>query len=192
MASVALAAPSDAAAGVDVRRSGETYVVHASATVAADRRTAFETLTDYERLPDFVPDIRSTRVVARDGNRLVVEHVGAFDLLFFSTPVRVRLAVEHQPFDRVLARSAPGTVDGEEPTVRAFSGRYELTALATAPVAVRLDYDASFQLAHGLPPLIDTVFGEAIVAQGMRRHFEAMLAEIERRHAARAAPAEAR
>jgi hypothetical protein len=189
---VALSGPLDAAASVDVRRSGETYIVHASGTVAADRRTAFETLTDYERLREFVPDVRSSRVVARDGNRLVVEHVGAFDLLFFSTPVRVRLAVEHQPYERVLARSAPGAVDGEEPTVRSFSGRYELTALAAAPAAVRLDYDASFQLVHGLPALIDTVFGEAIVAHGMRRHFEAMLAEIERRHAARAAPAETR
>lgn len=189
---MSLPATAAATAVVDVQRTGDGYVVHASGTVAADRRVAWETLTDYEHLRDFVPDIRSSRVVARNGNRLVVEHVGSFQLLFMKTPVRVRLAVEHAPYERVLARSEPGRVADEEPTVRAFSGRYLLTALSGSPAGTRLDYDASFELVRGMPDLIDTVFGEAIVTHGMRRHFEAMLNEIERRQAVLAATPEKR
>jgi hypothetical protein len=185
LTSLAGAAPAAAKAVVDVHRSGAGYVVHASATVTADARTAFETLTDYERLREFVPDVESSRVVSRRGNHLVVEHVGAFHLLFLSTPVRVRLAVEHEPFQRVNARSEPGRIGDEEPTVHDFSGRYVLTPVGQPAGAVRLDYDASFQLAHGLPEFINTVFGEVMVARGMRRHFEAMLNEIERRQAER-------
>jgi hypothetical protein len=187
-----LAPAASSKAVVDVQRAGDGYVVHATGTAAADPRTAWETLTDYERLRDFVPDIESSRVVSRNGNRLIVEHVGAFHLLFLSAPVRVRLAVEHEPYQRVLARSEPGRIGNEEPTVLGFTGRYVLTTLTDSPAAVRLEYDASFQLAHGLPELIYAVFGEALVATGMRRHFEAMLAEIERRQALLAAAPEKR
>jgi hypothetical protein len=49
---------------------------------------------------------------------------------------------------------------------------------------VRLDYDARFELATPLPPLVGTLFGVAAVRQTMRAQFEAMLREIERRQQA--------
>jgi hypothetical protein len=45
-----------------------------------------------------VPEITWSRAVARDGNRLIVEQAGTFEPLWLSMPVRVRLAVEHEPF----------------------------------------------------------------------------------------------
>lgn len=172
-----------AATVVDVQRDGDGYAVHASGRAAADQRVAWDTLTDYEHLNEFVPDIERSRVVARDGNRLIVEHVGAFHLLFLSLPVRVRLAVEHHPHWRVQARSEPGRVGNEEPTLTSVSSQYRLTPLPPPEGGVRVDYDARFRLARVLPDFLDSVVGKPLVEHGLRRHFEAMLNEIERRHA---------
>jgi len=166
-----------------VQRDGESYVVHASGHVAADPQVAWETLTDYDHLSEFVPDIERSRVVAREGNRLIVEHVGAFHLLFLSMPVRVRLAVEHDPYRRVQARTEPGKVGTEEPTLASVSSQYRLTPLLQPHSGVRVDYDARFRLDDTLPDLVDSMFGRRIVEHGLRRHFEAMLNEIERRQA---------
>lgn len=181
LASALLAGASVAAPVVEVRREEGAYVVHASGYVAADPRIAWDTLTDYERLSQFVPDIDASRVVARHGNRLIVEYLGAFQLFFVALPVRVRLAVEHEPYDRVVARTDPGQVGGGEQTLASLSAQYRLTREPAAPEGVRVDYDARFRLVEVLPEFVDTVFGRAIVAHGLRRHFEAMLDEIERR-----------
>ena len=189
LASLLLTTAFAATSTVDVRSDGATYSVHASGVVPADARTAFETLTDYEHLRDFVPDIESSRVVSRDGNGLLVEYVGAFQLLWFSMPVRVRLAVQHQPYVRVVAGTAPGLVGSEEPTLRSMVAQYTVTPSESPARDVRVDYDARFELAEGVSTFIDTLFGDALVKRGLRRHFEAMLAEIERRQTVAAVPA---
>jgi hypothetical protein len=171
---------------LDVRRDGGTFFVLASAELAADPRVAWDTITDYERLPEFVPGIERSRVLARDGNRLTVEQRGVFRLYFFVRPVRLRLDVRHEPFSKVLARSVPGAVDGEAATLRSFVGRYSLTVVRVGSRAgVRLDYEAQFELAEELPPVLGAVFGTALVRSSMRGQFEALLREIERRQAAR-------
>jgi hypothetical protein len=169
-----------------VQRDGNVYVVHASGRVAADQRVAWDTLTDYDHLSEFVSDIQRSRVLVRDGNRLIVEHVGVFRLVFVAIPVRVRLAVEHDPYERVLARTEPGKVGTEEPTLQSVASRYRLTPLPAPPGGVRIDYDARFGLGDMLPEFVDSLIGRRLVEHGLRRHFEAMLNEIERRQVARA------
>jgi carbon monoxide dehydrogenase subunit G len=187
---IALAASSAAAgataATIAVERDGERFHVRASAEIQADPRTAWETITDYEKLREFVPDVEHSRVIARNGGRLVVEHRGAFHLLFIEIPVRVRLAVQHEPYERVVARSQAGMVGGEPQTLRDFAGTYVLTVVGRDRRAgVRLDYESRFELAEPLPPILGQLFGTAMVQRGMRQQFEAMVREIERRQAAR-------
>lgn len=160
--------------------------MRAHAEIRADPRIAWETITDYERLREFLPDVEHSRVVVRDGSRLVVEHRGAFHLFFIDVPVRVRLAVQHDPYERVVARSQAGAVDGAAQTLRDFTGTYVLTVVGRERRAgVRLDYESQFELAEPLPPVLGYLFGTAMVQRGMRQQFEAMVQEIERRQAAR-------
>lgn len=176
------------AALIEVSLDGGTYRVHASAQLAADQKVAWETLTDYERLREFVPGVTRARILARNGNELTIEQLGVFPVLFFDLPVQVRLAVQHTPYTLVLAHLAASPADAGEPTLRSFSGRYVLTAsgLAQRP-GVRLDYDAEFELARPLPAVIGSLFGVAAVRRTMREQFEAMLREIDRRQALLAA-----
>jgi hypothetical protein len=101
--------------------------------------------------------------------------------MFFEMPVRVRLAVQHDPSQRVVARTEPGNVGAEEPTLKSVSSQYRLTPLPAPTGGVRVDYDARFGLGDMLPGFVDSLFGRRVVEHGLRRHFEAMLSEIERR-----------
>lgn len=176
------------AAELEVWREGSVFHLQASAALAVDPRVAWDTLTDHEHLSDFIDAIERSRVVTRDGNRSIVEHVGTQQILLFKLPVRVRLAVTHEPYERVRARSTPGMIDGAAPTLRSFEGSYTLTVVSVQKRAgVRIDYRAQFEMAERLPPVIDPLFGRALVAHMARQHFEAMLREIERRQARRAA-----
>jgi hypothetical protein len=172
---------------VAVERDGDTFYVRARASVAVDPRVAWETITDYEHMRDFLPNIERSRVVARNGTRLTVEHIGQFPLFFFDIPVRVRLGIVQQPYERIVARSEAGEVDGEPQTLRSFSGSYDLTVITVEHRAgIRLEYESRFELAEPLPPILGDLFGTAMVTKTVRLQFEAMVREMVRRQAARA------
>lgn len=172
---------------VTVERDGDTFFVRARASVAVDPRVAWETITDYERMREFLPNVERSKVIARSGSRMTVEHVGSFPLFFFEVPVRMRLRIVQQPFERVVARSEPGEVDGAPQTLRSFTGTYELAVINVERRAgVRLEYESQFELANPLPPIVGDLFGTAMVTKTVRLQFEAMVREMARRQASRA------
>lgn len=167
---------------VDVQRDAGVYVVRAEVELLADRRTAWMTITDYERLPQFVPGIRSAQVLARvaegGGERLLVEQAGEFRYLWFAQTVQVWLDVTHQPPERVLARSVlPSGVRAERITLRRFEGTYLLTALDAT--RTRFVYQARIEPAQPMLPVLGTLAVRHTVAE----QFRAMATEIERRAA---------
>ncbi len=136
---------------------------------------------------DFLPNIERSRVIARSGPRMTVEHIGQFPLFFFDVPVRVRLGIVQQPFERVVARSELGEVDGAPQTLRSFMGSYDLAVITIERRAgVRLEYESQFELAEPLPPIVGDLFGTAMVTKTVRLQFEAMVREMVRRQAGRA------
>ncbi len=172
---------------VTVERDGDTFFIRARASVAVDPRVAWETLTDYEHMREFLPNIDRSKVVERQGTGLTVEHSGQFPLFFFDIPVRVRLGVVQQPYERIVARSEAGAVGGEPQTLRSFVGTYDLAVVTVDRRAgVRIQYESRFELADPLPPIIGELFGTAMVTKTVRSQFEAMLREMQRRQAGRA------
>jgi len=158
-------------------------VLQADAELAADRRTAWLTLSDYERLPQFVPGIQQVRVLARvagsGSERLLVEQSGEFRWLWFVQPVQVWLDVVHEPPARVLARSVlPSGVGADRSTLREFEGSYELTEIDAT--RSRLAYRARVEPMRPLPPLLGTF----LLRQAAGEQFRALVAEIDRRGAA--------
>lgn len=167
----------------DVARDGTGYRVDATADIAASPLTVWQTLTDYERLPQFVPGVRSVKVLrtSEEGGRqrLLVEQSGEFRFLFYTRRVAVLLDVVQEPYTRIVARAVPRPRgdDASEATLNTFEGTYTLQPLAAG---VRLAYRAHFVPDFSLPPL----FGPWAVRWTMQSQFEAMLAEIERRQRA--------
>jgi hypothetical protein len=169
----------------DVTRDAAGYRIDASADLEADQAVVWETLTDYERLPQFVPGIYRVRVLEtrQESGRqhLVVEQAGELRFLFFSRRVAVLLDVQQEPRSRVDARALPRPpVRGsDESSLQRFEGTYTLRPI---PGGVRLGYRAHFEPEFALPPIL----GPLAVRLTMQAQFEAMLAEIDRRRLAHA------
>jgi hypothetical protein len=184
---------------LDVVRDGQTFAVTARADMQGDASVAWATMTDYERLPQFIPHLTRVQVLARAprprGEVLTVEYDGTLKLLFLTVPTRVRLEVEHVPFTDVLARLA-ATPPGGAASLRRFEGRYTLSVVGAGAggssggssggsVRTRLDYNATFELAQPLPPVLGTLFGTSAVRSMLREQFAALVSEIKRRTRAR-------
>jgi len=154
-------------------REGEFVTVSASAVIHVDPRVAWAVLSDYDHLAKFIPDMKTSRVVSRDGNRLRVEQTGNVGFFFYREPVNVVLDVLEEPPHRITARSIEGNVKGLET-------RYDLHASAAG---VKLDYAGRFVPAFPIPPLI----GMPLMNRLIERRFRAMVEEIQRRDALGAA-----
>jgi Polyketide cyclase / dehydrase and lipid transport len=139
-------------------------------------------VTDYEHLPQFVPGIRSARVLARVASgateRLLIEQTGEFRFFLFAQPVQVWLDVTHEAPGRVLARSVlPSGISLERSTLREFEGSYALSAIDAT--RTRFVYQARFEPVQSMLPLLGTL----VVRHTVTEQFRAMAAEIERRAA---------
>lgn len=161
---------------VDAERSADTVDVRASAVLKnVDRATAWRVLTAYERYVDFIPDLRSSRVVARHGSVVVVEQSGDAALWLLRLPLSVTFEIRESPPDGLQSRAVAGSL-------RTLESCYALTPVAQG---LRLDYLG--RVRPGLVLLGD--LGQTVVEHNIARQFQALADEIERQAAgARVAP----
>jgi carbon monoxide dehydrogenase subunit G len=154
---------------IQTSRDGEFVTVSAVADMQVDPRVAWEVLADYDHLADFIPDMKSSRVVSRSGNSVRVEQRGEIGFLFYRQSVDAILEILEEPPSRIAARSVGGNV-------RDLETSYGLENLAHG---VRLNYHGRFIPEFSVPPLI----GMPFVRRVIERRFRAMIAEIVRRDA---------
>lgn len=146
--------------------------IEASSQVAADAETLWQTLTDYDRLASFIPDMKVSRLVSAPGKPKLVEQRADAGLFAFVMPNHVVLAMEEKPLGVIRFRA----VSGDVATMR---GEWVVTG-EQAPV--RLIYRARVLPLLPPPPLVSDHFVEAEV----RQRFEAVVKEAERRMRAKA------
>ena len=158
---------------VEAKRHGEGVEVRARAFVAAPAALVWRVLTDYERLPRFVPGMARSVVSERRDNRLRLEQAGEARFLVFSFPIEVQLEVVESAPRWITSRAVGGNL-------RRMSGRYDLQPDA-ARGGVVLAYAGLIEPAFDLPPLV----GTAALRHMVEEQFAAMVAEIERLAAAR-------
>jgi carbon monoxide dehydrogenase subunit G len=150
-------------------REGDLVTVSASAVMKVDPRIAWAVLTDYDHLAKFIPDMKSSRVLWREGNKLRVEQKGDVGFFFYKEPVNVTMEVLEEPPRRVTAHAIEGNI-------RALETRYDLVPTDSG---LRLDYAGRFEPDFVIPPLI----GMSLVSRLIERRFRAMVDEIQRRDA---------
>src|SRR6476661_9969346 len=69
---------------VDVASHARTINIEASVLLHADARTAWDVLTDYDHYTDFIPGLRTSRILGRRGATVTVEQSG--DFMFWLLP----------------------------------------------------------------------------------------------------------
>lgn len=149
--------------------------IRAHAVIEAAWDTVWGTLTDYNRLAGFIPGMRSSRVVERNGNAATVEQVGEARFLFFSFPIEVTVVSTARPPDAIDIRALKGSF-------RRLDGAYHVRA--ARPGAIALSWTGLLEPDFPLPPLL----GELVMRANIEDQFLGMVREIERREALRREP----
>lgn len=159
-----------AASDVAVRaeRQGSAVAIDAQARLNCDYETLWRTLTDYDHLAQFIPGIRSSRVVAWHGNEAIVEQVGEARFLFFRFPIEVILGSEWKPPDTITVRLLKGNL-------KRLEGGYLIEELGAGQHMLR--WRGLIEAEGPLPPLI----GVAVMRSNIEDQFIGMVREIERR-----------
>lgn len=155
-----------------VHRNGQAFFeVTASTVVRATPRQAWDTLTDYDHLAGFVPDLRESKLVSRNGRIAVVEQRSQAGFLFVSQSVHMRLRVEETPLSAIDVTLIEGDM-------RHYAAHWKLAAESTVGIpGTRVDFHCAIEPDFFVPPLI----GRPIVQAYVTKMLEAVMAEIERR-----------
>ncbi|HEV8644377.1 MAG TPA: SRPBCC family protein [Burkholderiales bacterium] len=175
---VALAFPSlchAADMSLQAARHGDSFKVEAAAEFEAEVTLAWEVLTDYNRLSEFIPGMHSSRIVSRNKRSVIVDQSGEARLLFLSFPIKVRLEVQEFPYERIVSRAIEGNF-------KELRGAYTLEVRGRH---LLLHYTGSLTPDFSIPPLIGTI----LVRNTMEKRFGAMVDEIMRRQRLRELPA---
>lgn len=81
--------------------AGHVYEVNARGEVAAAPAAVWRILTDYDRMAEFVPDLRSARVLSRSGDEVMIEQLGEAHFLFFRRDIRLVVQAREQPISQI-------------------------------------------------------------------------------------------
>ncbi|MDM0112723.1 SRPBCC family protein [Variovorax sp. J22R133] len=155
---------------IETAGRGELITVTATADMAVELLTAWNAISDYDHLAEFIPDMSSSRVVQREGDKVLVDQAGQFSFLFFRQPVDVKMEVTETPPRRIVARAVGGNL-------KEFEGRYALEHVPGG--GVRLTYSGRLVPDFPVPPVI----GPIVVRNMLAKQFTALVTEIMRRDA---------
>ena len=158
---------------VSAHREGDVVVVDAWADLPVAVLQAWQTVTDYDQLPRFIPDMSECKVLLRRGNRVLVEQKGSTAFLLIRRAIEVRLEVEERPFDAVISRAVSGSF-------RTMEGRYDFIK---SDIGTRFSYSGRIVPDFWIPSLLETKAVKRVV----EKQFSAMVTEILRRANATAA-----
>lgn len=160
-----------AAGQARVRVEGTESLVRVVAEVGVNvnRELAWSVLTDYDRWPEFIPDLLVSRVIARQGETLRLEQRGHFPDLP-NLPLVMILSVEESPPSLVRLQRIAGNV-------RSLVGEWQIQGKGP----VRLIYRANVEPGFPIPPELSL----DIFRLEARTRLEAMAQEMLRRAADR-------
>lgn len=154
-----------------IHRNGEAmFEVEASGVVHAPPQHAWRVLTDYERLPMFVPDLVESRLISRKGNEAIIEQRSQTGFLFFTLPVHMKLHIEERPMSTITVALLSGDM-------KHYAAHWTLEPFSQDGIeGTRIHFESTLEPTFFLPPLI----GTAAVQMNVRKMVEAVTSEIER------------
>jgi ribosome-associated toxin RatA of RatAB toxin-antitoxin module len=153
---------------IDGDDGGKVYQIASSGEVAASPATVWRILTDYNHMADYVPDLKSARVVSRTGDKVLLEQHGAARLLFFSKDIRIVVEVHEQSPNKIDV----SLVDGD---MKVYRCSWELDPLG-ATGGTRVLYKATIEPKFYVPGVV----GTSLVRKDIARMMKAVLARLDR------------
>jgi len=137
--------------------------------VRATPKQTWAVLTDYARLPEFVPDLLSSRLLSHSVGETIIEQHGRAGFLFVRQAIHVVVRVVEQPFSSIDVTLLSGNM-------KHYSSHWTLAPLAQGG-GTRIDYRGTLEPDFFVPQFI----GRVLVQRNVQSMLAAVLAEIERR-----------
>jgi ribosome-associated toxin RatA of RatAB toxin-antitoxin module len=159
---------------VTAAREGRAVRVHAHAIVHASREVIWQTLTDYENLPRFIPGMDKSQVLRRDGNGTLVEQVGRTSFLFFTYPMHVVVRAEEDHPRMLRIRLVSGNL-------KQLESVYRIETIEGGDQQFLLRWTAVLEADLPVPLFVAV----RLVRMDAQEQFSGILGEIERREQAR-------
>ena len=157
---------------VEATRREDGLEVVCRAALEAPLELIWQTLTDYNRLADFIPGMRRSRLLEQRGAVAIVEQVGEARFLFISIPIEVMLETTERPPHAIEARMLKGNL-------KRLEGIYRIEPQGGGRTLLR--WNGIIEPEGSTPPLI----GELLMRSSIENQFRGMVQEIERRDALR-------
>lgn len=100
-----------AAPAPDIRVQDQdgTIVVDITYHLPVNQRIAWEVLTDFDAMADFVPNMERSRILERDGKRMIVEQKGQARVGILSFSYDSKREIELTPYQTLHSRALSGT-----------------------------------------------------------------------------------
>ena len=145
------------------------FEIQVSGFVRATPQQTWAVLTDYARLPEFVPDLLSSKLLSHSDTETIVEQQGRAGFLFMRQAIHVVVRVTEQPFSTLDVALLSGNM-------KHYTSHWALTPL-TPGGGTRIDYRGTLEPDFYVPLLL----GRALVQFNVQNMLAAVIAEIERR-----------
>ena len=169
----ALAASNEDGVDIAVSIDGEEVQIDISALVEARPREVWAVFTDFDRMADFVDNLKSSHVIARnDANHLTVEQQGRAGVGPVSFALDSVREIRMKPFEWIRSRLLSGSM-------KKFDG---ITRLSEEGGKTRVSYHSNATSASWIPPVI----GRKLIEEQAREQFSQMMQEVLRRKQASA------
>ncbi|NMM25754.1 MAG: cyclase/dehydrase [Glaciimonas sp.] len=162
---------------VSVKRNHEKgrilFEIQVSGLVRATPQQTWAVLTDYGRLPEFVPDLLSSTLLSRCGDEAILEQRGSAGFLIMRQAIHLVVRVTEHPFSTLDVALVKGNM-------KHYASRWELTPVDSGAVtgtSTLITYRGSMEPDFFVPLLL----GRAKVQADVRKMLAAVVAEVERR-----------
>ena len=152
---------------VHVEKAGDAVVVDVRATVNVPPSIAWDVLTDYDHMADFVSALKTSRVLSRSGNRLEVEQKGGAQFGFLHFDFSSVRAVDLTPQREIRSRLLRGDFERFDFTTR----------VETANGSTVIIHHGDYVPKRWVPPGV----GPSIIASQTELQYRELIAEMLRR-----------
>ena len=157
---------------VHVKKEGPEVVVDVDCPVNTSVAVAWEVLTDYDHMSEFLSNVQSSSVKSRDGRMLQVYQMGKATRGLLSISFENLRAVELVPYQEIRSRLISGDMKASAFTTR----------IVDDGTVVRIIHSGRYTPKIWVPPVI----GPTLIEDETRKHFGELRTEILRRSALRA------
>jgi carbon monoxide dehydrogenase subunit G len=162
-------ARAESVARVQVVKQGDAYVVEATILAPVPLAEAWAVLTDFDHMARFIPNLSESDIRERHGNRIEVHQKGVARFGLFKFPFDSLREIDLTPNEIVRSRQTSGaTRSAQSQTIFVETGG-----------VTRISYRAEIEPGFWMPALISRPF----IEHEVREQFEAIVAEMMRRHA---------